>query len=213
MESKWLGTLPELLHKIEEADRQGLGFQATRRYDPPQKDDPYYFRPFKVRAQPSEDTLVAMLPGLLYERRMMLQTGWILILDQRGHPRVESQIVRNGLLESFIVHLRLLREFLYQTPDSMNPTSLRAYDFFSASALWDAARPDETDLIKAARADANVRLVHFGTERVSKKRPQVNWRIDLLVRDIEAVLTEFRNSVDRISDKNVWKDWDDLPTY
>jgi hypothetical protein len=69
----------------------------------------------------------------------------------------------NVLIESFVVHLRNVIDFLYL--DRPKPTDVVAADFFDPS-VWEGLRPAISATLESARVRANKEIAHLTTERM-----------------------------------------------
>jgi hypothetical protein len=97
----------------------------------------------------------------------------------------------NALIESFVVHLRNVTNFLYL--DKPKATDVVAADSFDPG-VWTSLRPAISATLKNARVRANKEVAHLTTDRISGSPPRKAW-------DFGGLGTEMR-SLTRLFVKN-----------
>jgi hypothetical protein len=75
-------------------------------------------------------------------------------------------VLKNGLLESFVVHARNLTEFLYHPPKE---GLITARDYLDETTLT-KARPQQSELLKRAYGKASEEAVHLSADRIERYR-------------------------------------------
>ena len=118
------------------------------------------------------DLLKYSADHVAYEVEMFFTVGQSVLHNAWATPNDRA------LLESFIVHLRSLMDFLYPT-SGLKPTDIIAAYYFKEKSSWQATRPSPHASLLKARDRAHKQLVHLTTGRVTGD-PQ--WKIrDLLL--------------------------------
>lgn len=114
---------------------------------------------------------------LLYELKMFWWlTGAITYMEGYMH---------DALLESWVVHLRNLINFLCRPPDK---DDVIAEDFFDDPAAWSR---NESDKLKTGRERANKELSHVTEQRKYTGEKDKGWDVDGLFREIWDIAREF----------------------
>jgi hypothetical protein len=127
-----------------------------------------------------------------YEVTQLVGTAAVLY-DPRAvsAPLDDGKVIRNALLEAFLIHLRSLDDFLGKTEDGRNPRDVLAID------LLDTWVP-RNFLDEDVRDSVNAQLAHLSIKRVPG--PEHPWHvIKLAVDAIEALdvfVNELRNAGD-----------------
>lgn len=110
-------------------------------------------------------------------------------LMQLGDPRR----INNALIESFVVHLRNLIDFLYLPAQG---TDVVAEDFFPAGT-WVAIRPPKTQMLIDAKSHANKEISHLTTARISGTSPEKAWDFVGLALELRLLLILFSQKADK----------------
>lgn len=121
------------------------------------------------------------LESLKYEVRMLWSLANILATGNQG-----KGVIHNALLESFLIHARILIEFLYKNKPYKD--TVRASQYFTSDSPWKSIRPQKTELLKTTETDAHKQLAHLTYTRLQGKR---EWPYIKIANDIEAVLQVF----------------------
>lgn len=86
----------------------------------------------------------------------------------------------NALLESFVIHVRGVMDFLYN--DSPQTDDVVAQDFFPSASNWFQIRPQRSDLLIAAKKRAAKEVAHltYASPDISERPDGANnqWRKD-----------------------------------
>jgi hypothetical protein len=132
---------------------------------------------------------------LEYSKEHVFYEIWMLVLsaDLLGETVVTpSGLMRpphwNAALESFVLHLRNLVDFLY--PTNIKPTDVLADDFFP-QRLRPNEFPTIPPLLAAARGRAHKQLSHLTTDRLPEGHSQKGWKRGELLLAIFPVLGAF----------------------
>ncbi len=121
------------------------------------------------------------LERLKYEVWMLWSLANILATDNQG-----KGVIHNALLESFLIHTRILIEFLYK--DEPYKDNVRASRYFTRDSPWKSIRPLKTKLLEEAVKDAHKQLAHLTYSRLREKK---QWPYIRIANDIKAVLQVF----------------------
>ena len=132
--------------------------------------------------------LRALSEHLLYEIEMLEHDASRLmyLLDVQD---VIAQQDRSAFLESFLLHVRNLYEFLFSKKGKEDKNALRANDFMEDKPYL-IPEPD-SELKKWAKEMINKRLVHLSQHRLSVKEADSKWKFGILFNQIYQQLLEF----------------------
>ena len=101
--------------------------------------------------------------------------------------------LQNALIESFVIHMRALIDFLY----SKNPKNdeVIAEDYFLAPDEWLKLRPDISDMLRKASIRAHKEIAHLTYER-QKVTPETKpWHFVKINNEINNVFKIFLENV------------------
>lgn len=139
------------------------------------------------RSQRPDDVLKKASTHLHYEFWMLISTAHALASGVAA-----EDCLRNALLESFVIHLRTLSDFLYA--ESKKHDDVLAGDFF-VSGEWLNLRPAESDLLKKARLRAHKEIAHLTYERLNVTPERKPWMFIEIANAINSVMDIFLQSV------------------
>ena len=127
---------------------------------------------------------------LLYEIGMLWETAGHL---QRPPP---DPVVRNALIESFGIHLRLVANFLYEP--ARKPDDVCAEDYVGDVAKWRRARRALPKALKTATRHTDKQIAHLTFKRYRGSATQKRWNPQRLLTLIRRPLKAFRqHALDR----------------
>jgi hypothetical protein len=108
--------------------------------------------------------------ALAYEFEMLDE---IVRLLERDHPAKPPQELENVLTQSFAIHVRNLKEFLWRPrTKSTKGTDVLAVDLIAAEAVWPPPKPARLDdLVNRASRE----VAHLTTYRLSGLHPDKAW--------------------------------------
>ena len=134
----------------------------------------------------TENRTVEELKGALkqlnkYEVWMLRSLANILDIDNKG-----TGVIHNALVESFLIHARILIEFLYK--DQPYQDTVRASQYFTSKSPWKSIQPPKTELLEKTEKDAHKYLAHLTYTRLQEKK---QWPYIKIANDIKAVLQVF----------------------
>jgi hypothetical protein len=137
--------------------------------------------------RPFSETYLLEYSGehLLYEVGMLF--SWGEFRRNTLTPILISTGINNVLIESFVIHLRNLIDFLYLEPKG---TDIVACDYFDSGG-WEKIRPPLSDALKMARHRANKELAHLTTDRKTGTPPEKSWDFSGLAEEVRAILKTF----------------------
>jgi hypothetical protein len=139
----------------------------------------------KKTEQRTKKDLKNALEHLDYENWMLRSLANILAVDNQS-----IGVIHNALLESFLIHARILIEFLYREEPYKN--TVIASQYFTPKDHWKSICPKKTELLKNTRQDAHEQLAHLTYTRLKKK---TRWHYMKIVEDIEAAMNIFRKNL------------------
>ena len=133
-------------------------------------------------------TLLEACGALYYE---------VIMLDMT--VRVLSSKMTNGsfmnkiLLESFLIHLRNLIDFIYLP--KCNKDDILAQDFFSNPENWAKLRPTLSANLEEAKKNINKLLSHITYSRLQMRTEQTTWDFMSLRNEIVLIIQAFINNI------------------
>jgi len=148
----------------------------------------------------TENPTIQQLKGVLkehltYEVWMLRSLANILFTDNQG-----MGVIHNALLESFVIHARIIIEFLYTKKPHKD--TVIASQYFASDSFWENIRPEKTELLKTTVEAAHKELAHLTYTRLKGKK---RWPYIKIANDIQAVLQVFCEKLpeDFIKEANV----------
>ena len=121
------------------------------------------------------------LVALKYEVWMLWSLANILAANNKG-----KCVIHNSLVESFLLHARILIEFLYKNQPYKD--TVRASQYFTSDSPWKSIRPQKTELLEKTEKDAHKHLAHLTYTRLQGK---MEWPYIEIANDIKEVLQVF----------------------
>lgn len=97
--------------------------------------------------------------------------------------------IANALLESFIVHVRALMDFLYN--ESPRPDDVIAEDYFFKPDEWRQMRPALSELLMLAKRRAGKEVAHLTYARLEVTPETKPWPFVEIANEIAAVINIF----------------------
>lgn len=136
---------------------------------------------------------------LLYEINMLLGTAKI-FMDSKGTTAAcfLGDVLRNSLLESYLVHLRNLKDFLWKTPRQDDITSGQ---FCTVNCDWQSSKSKDMLVnlsIKQIGTRINKQISHLTRARKLKTQNQMDWNIGVITCDMTKFLDTFIASADKM---------------
>ena len=134
----------------------------------------------------TESRTIEELKGALkqlnqYEVWMLRSLANILAIDNQG-----KGVIHNALVESFLIHARILIEFLYK--NKTHEDTVRASQYFTSDSHWESIRPPKTKLLEDTEQNAHEHLAHLTYTRLEEKK---QWPFIKIANDIKTVLQVF----------------------
>lgn len=123
---------------------------------------------------------------LVYEAGMLLHA-----VGKAADPRL-SETDRNAFIESFAIHVRCLRDFLWRD-DRAKPEDALASDFCAAGS-WEEARGELPKALQEIEGDRNRigrEIVHLTYHRLDIAAESKDWNMGELLRVIAEALARF----------------------
>lgn len=139
------------------------------------------------------DELRALSEHLLYEIEMLEHNAGRIRALLEDHS-VVAEKDRYALLESFLLHVRNLYEFLFLRKGKDDKNALRANDFMEDKP-YVIPTPD-SELKRWAKDMINRRLVHLSQHRLTIKEIDAKWKVGILFNYAYQQLLEFYDWVD-----------------
>ncbi|MDA1174000.1 MAG: hypothetical protein O2826_05715 [Chloroflexi bacterium] len=121
---------------------------------------------------------------LCYEVEMFFEIGSAL-----KRPAAErAMFINNALVESFVIHLRNLVDFLYM--DRPRPTDIVANDY-TTGGNWNEQRPPISENLEIAGRRADKEIAHLTTNRITGATAAKAWDVGGIMDEIRALLHRF----------------------
>jgi hypothetical protein len=124
---------------------------------------------------------------LMYEAAMLSHT-----VDKFANRKLSDQD-HNAFMESFAIHIRCLRDFLWGRRTQRNPEDAFASDFCDAG-VWEMRRPPlpaALEAIEGRRQRIGREIVHLTYHRLDIKAETKHWDLTDLLRAIAEGLHQF----------------------
>ncbi len=138
----------------------------------------------------SNDELIAASYHLAYEIEMM--RGCAVCLSQIPQPPPHA-IIFNALLNSFLMHVRNIVEFLYTESGKATNDQVIAEDYFRGNfEEWRMIRPEKTELLRETHVALQQAAAHLSYRRITR-HPFWGWND--VGRDLELIMNEFVKNV------------------
>ena len=137
------------------------------------------------------------LRALNYEQDMLRATAMAL-----ASGIIESRLILNTFVESFLIHARLLIAFLY---GPYRKDDIRPEDWL-APREWRKVRGEKSKLLKETYRDANKYLAHLTATRLNRKK---RWDYPAILREIEVLLDKFFQQMQAVSGEESSREHDE----
>lgn len=124
---------------------------------------------------------------LVYEAAMLFHA-----VDKFATKQLSDQD-HNAFLESFAIHVRCLRDFLWGSRRKNNPEDAFAFDFFDPG-VWEQARPPLPDALCAIEGDRRRigrEIVHLTYHRLDIQAETKDWDLTALMAAMARGLHKF----------------------
>jgi hypothetical protein len=92
----------------------------------------------------------------------------------------------NALLESFVVHVRGVMDFLYN--DTPQNDDVVAQDFFASVDAWASVRPELSELLSKAKKRAGKEIAHLTYARLAVTPDTKPWAFAAIANEITSVM-------------------------
>ena len=123
---------------------------------------------------------------LYYEIAMFIVTGGL--LAKKSVP--ETSLV-NAILESFVIHFRVLCDFFY--PEGPTEGDVLADHFFDSPSDW--KRPKITTFLRDSRKRADKEVAHLTYDRQDVRPEEKYWKSPEIGKQIISVIKAFLDAV------------------
>jgi hypothetical protein len=130
---------------------------------------------------------------LLYEIWMLFKTA--LFLSQNDMQFYNSDIFprKNAFLESFVIHARLIINFLFPNSKSQYNDDVNVDDFIKTDGIWKTKYKEIPDYLKKIQTPINKSTAHLTYYRIDKKQ---KWDISKISKELGIILKEFFYEID-----------------
>lgn len=136
---------------------------------------------------PTPEELRIASNWLIYEYWMLKGLAQLL---QRNDEVTENGLLRNAMLDSFLIHARALVDFFYRKPE--HPDDVVAGHYFSGTekAVWEEHYSENPAWFENTRTQINKGVAH-----ISDARRKDSWDFLLIEREISKAFDNFVNCV------------------
>ncbi len=143
--------------------------------------------PAKVPRRSNQE-LIEALEHLRYEYSMLLAVSAALRSNLASDP-----LLRNVLLESFVIHFRALVDFLYR-PDNARPDDMAAEDFLGDKTDWSEVRPTISPILDSSRRRAHKEIAHLTYARLTVTESEKEWPFSEITAEIRRLMDLFQET-------------------
>lgn len=109
----------------------------------------------------------------------------------------------NALLESFVVHVRGVMDFLYN--DTPQKDDVVAQDYFSSTEEWINIRPELSGHLSTAKSRAGKEVAHLTYARLAVTQDTKPWPYGAIANEITSVIQIFLQKVPREKLGSEWQ--------
>lgn len=103
--------------------------------------------------------------------------------------------LHNALIESFVIHVRALIDFLY--PNGPKADAVIAADFFKTQKEWEKLRPDQSEILTKAKRRAHKEVAHLSYDRQKVTPEEKRWNFLQITREIQEVMQIFLANINK----------------
>lgn len=109
----------------------------------------------------------------------------------------------NALLESFVIHVRGVMDFLYN--DSPQADDVVAQDFFPSADAWMKIRPQLSELLSTAKRRAGKEVAHLTYARLVVTPDTKPWPFVAIANEVASVMEVFLKNVPKEKLGSQWQ--------
>ncbi len=109
----------------------------------------------------------------------------------------------NALLESFVVHVRGVMDFLYN--DNPQNDDVVAQDFFASPDAWASIRPELSELLRKAKKRVGKEIAHLTYARLEVTPDTKPWPFVSIANEVSSVMQVFLTNVPKEKLGSQWK--------
>lgn len=139
----------------------------------------------------SKEQLNAAESHLDYEYSMLVS-----VAQAMASGIAQNGWLTNALLESFVIHLRSLIDFLYPPPSAKADDVLSTH-YFSDPTEWERVRPPLSERLRIGRARAHKEIAHLTYARLAVTPETKPWEFLELAREVHALMLKFKQAAGR----------------
>ena len=119
--------------------------------------------------------------------RCFLESATYARLDSFKHHNEVAIVLRNAIIESFVLHLRNLLDFFYTPPRKTDVSATMFYD----SGHLPPDFPPESAILNISHRRAHKEMSHITTERHWEGNPAKVWEFHRLMMEIMPLVEKF----------------------
>jgi hypothetical protein len=149
------------------------------------------------RRKRTEADLVQVSEHLHYEFSMLTSIAGGLSSGIAG----QSPML-NAMLESFVIHMRSITEFLYN--DNPRSDDVIADDFFEKPGKWRELRPRQSELLRISKERAGKEIAHLTYGRLDVTPDTKPWPFIEISNEITQIMNTF---IDHVPEARLGPRW------
>jgi hypothetical protein len=115
----------------------------------------------------------------------------------------QGNTIANALLESFVLHVRCILDFLY-APVNLRADDVVAQDYFDNPLMWENLRPAMSETLRKARSRAGKEMTHLTYARLDVTSETKPWKFIQIRDEIIALNNAFLQNVDKTKLAGAW---------
>lgn len=127
-------------------------------------------------------------------------------LEYENRTRKENTVIDNALLDSFLLHARVLYDFFCKAPSSRtdadgDPDDVVAQQFFDDPSTWQAIADELLPTVRSQQIELNKHLAHLTYTRLQTK---IQWNITEMFKEFAVAWKKFLESLP--NERRCWFD-------
>lgn len=111
--------------------------------------------------------------------------------------------IGNAMLESFVIHLRSVIDFLYL--ERPKPDDVIAVDFFDESGQWEKIRPNLSPILDNVKHRVGKEIAHLTYQRLGLTAEQKQWHFVEISNELTKIFKLFYENVEKDKLSAKWK--------
>jgi len=117
-------------------------------------------------------------------------------------PYTGEWVIKYALIDSFLMHARAIKDFLYGEDKAKFPDDVVAVHFFVDSSVWLRSRPPMGDYLRDNDKRLNKMIAHISYERPQWRGKSKGWQIGTIRAQLEPAWNAFHEMLP--ADRRAW---------